>query len=104
MAGTRQFCRLHMRFIGRARRLLLRSCRTEEVLKDVLIAGAVGAGVGAAGGAIAGGGKGEGKGAGIDGLVGATAGTLYGIHEANKADDRTTAAYQACLRTRGYTG
>ena len=81
-----------------------RSDRTAEVLKDVLIGGAVGAGVGAAGGAIAGGGKGAGKGAGIGGLVGATAGTLYGINEANKADARTTAAYQACLRTRGYVG
>ncbi len=75
---------------------------TGETLKDALFGGALGAGLGAAGGAIAGGGGGAGKGAGIGGLVGAAGGTLYGLNQANQADERAAAAYRACMRRRGY--
>ncbi len=44
-----------------------------------------------------------GKGAAIGGLVGVTAGTLYGINEGNKNDERYREAYRACMRGRGYT-
>ena len=77
--------------------------RTTDTVKDALIGGAAGAGLGAAGGAIAGGGSGAGKGAGIGALVGATAGTLFGLNDTNQRDNRTAAAYRACMRRRGYS-
>lgn len=76
--------------------------KTAETLSGALIGGAVGAGLGAAGGAIAGGGGGAGKGAGIGGLVGVAAGTVYGLNKANQHDARAAAAYQACMKRRGY--
>ena len=73
-------------------------------MKDVAIGAVVGAAVGAAGGAMAGGGKGAGKGAAIGGLVGAGGGTLYGLNENKKNDERYRTAYSSCMRSRGYTG
>ena len=78
--------------------------KTKEVVKDVAIGAVVGAAVGAAGGAMAGGGKGAGKGAAIGGLVGAGGGTLYGLNENKKNDERYRTAYSSCMRSRGYTG
>lgn len=78
--------------------------KTMEVLKDAVIGGALGAGVGAAGGAIAGGGKGAGKGAAIGGIVGAGGGTLYGLNENRRQDERYREAYASCMRERGYAG
>ncbi|MGH7263029.1 MAG: hypothetical protein ACREH7_03805 [Candidatus Rokuibacteriota bacterium] len=40
----------------------------------------------------------------IGGAVGATAGTLYGLNEANKSDVRYQEAYRQCMRGRGYVG
>jgi hypothetical protein len=77
--------------------------KTMEVVKDGAIGAVVGAAVGAAGGAIAGGGKGAGKGAAIGGVVGAGGGTLYGLNENKKHDERYRAAYASCMRARGYT-
>jgi hypothetical protein len=79
-----------------------RQDKTKETITDALIGGALGAGLGAAGGAIAGGGGGAGKGAGIGSLVGVTAGTLYGLNGNNRADARSSAAYRACMKRRGY--
>ena len=70
--------------------------------KDAGIGALGGAAVGAAGGAIAGGGKGAGKGALIGGLVGAGGGTLYGIWDNKKNDERFREAYASCMRARGY--
>jgi hypothetical protein len=78
--------------------------KTMDVVKDAALGAVVGAAVGAAGGAIADGGKGAGKGAAIGGVVGAGGGTLYGINENKKRDERYRAAYGSCLRSRGYTG
>ena len=78
--------------------------KTKEVVKDAAIGAVVGAAVGAAGGAVAGGGKGAGKGAAIGGLVGAGGGTLYGLNENKKNDEKYRAAYSSCMRSRGYTG
>src|SRR5919108_1483389 len=78
--------------------------KTMEVVKDGAIGAVVGAAVGAAGGAIAGGGKGAGKGAALGGVVGAGGGTLYGLNENKKHDERYRAAYASCLRARGYAG
>ncbi len=78
--------------------------KTVEVVKDAGIGAVLGAAVGAAGGAIAGGGKGAGKGAAIGGLVGAGGGTLYGLNENHKQDERYRSAYGACMRSRGYAG
>lgn len=79
-----------------------------ENTKDTVIAGAIGAvagaAVGAAGGAMVDGGSGAGKGAVIGGLVGAGGGTLYGLNENGKHDERYRNAYAACMRSRGYTG
>src|SRR5262245_45221896 len=75
-----------------------------DVGKDAGIGALGGAAVGAAGGAIAGGGKGAGKGALIGGLVGAGGGTLYGIWDNKKNDERFREAYAACMHARGYTG
>src|SRR5437899_891254 len=61
-------------------------------------------GRGAAGGAIAGGGKGAGKGAAIGSVVGAGGGTLYGLNESKKHDERYREAYAGCMRSRGYAG
>jgi hypothetical protein len=69
--------------------------RTTEVVKD--------AAMGAAGGAIADGGKGAGKGAAIGGLVGAGGGTLYGLNENRKHDEKYRDAYARCMRSRGYS-
>jgi hypothetical protein len=76
--------------------------KTIEVVKDAAIGAALGAAVGAAGGAIADGGKGAGKGAAIGGVVGAGGGTLYGLNENRKQDERSREAYGACMRARGY--
>lgn len=76
--------------------------KTLEVVKDVAIGAAVGAAVGAAGGAIAGGGKGAGKGAAIGGIAGAGGGTLYGLAENRKHDERYREVYASCMRSRGY--
>lgn len=78
--------------------------KTKEVVKDAAIGAVVGAAVGAAGGAIAGGGKGAGKGAAIGGVVGAGGGTLYGLNENKKNDEKYRAAYSSCLQSRGYSG
>jgi hypothetical protein len=64
----------------------------------------LGAAVGAAGGAIADGGRGAGKGAAIGGLVGAGGGTLFGLNENRKHDERYRDAYARCMRSRGYAG
>ena len=80
------------------------SDKTKEVVKDAAIGAVVGAAVGAAGGAIAGGGKGAGKGAAIGGVVGAGGGTLYGLNENKKNDEKYRAAYSSCMHSRGYTG
>jgi uncharacterized protein YcfJ len=77
--------------------------KTMQVVKDGAVGAIVGAAVGAAGGAIAGGGKGAGKGAAIGGLVGAGGGTLYGLNENKKQDERYRAAYATCMRARGYS-
>lgn len=77
--------------------------KTMEVVKDGAIGAVVGAAVGAAGGAIAGGGKGAGKGAAIGGVVGAGGGSLYGLNENKKHDERYRAAYASCMRARGFT-
>jgi hypothetical protein len=74
--------------------------KTKEVVKDAAIGAVVGAAVGAAGGAIAGGGKG----ASIGGVVGAGGGTLYGLNEDKKNDEKYRAAYSSCLQFRGYSG
>jgi hypothetical protein len=76
--------------------------KTVEVVKDAAIGAVVGAAVGAGGGAIADGGKGAGKGAAIGGVVGAAGGTLYGLNENRKHDERYRAAYSQCMRSRGY--
>ena len=79
-----------------------------ENTKDTVIAGAIGAvagaAVGAAGGAVMDGGSGAGKGAVIGGLVGAGGGTLYGLNDNGKHDERYRNAYAACMHSRGYTG
>ena len=77
--------------------------KTMEVVKDAAIGAVVGAAVGAAGGAIADGGKGAGKGAAIGGVVGAGGGTLYGLNENKKQDERYRAAYATCMRGKGYS-
>jgi hypothetical protein len=78
-----------------------------ENTKDTVIAGAIGAvagaAVGAAGGGVVDGGSGAGKGAVIGALVGAGGGTLYGLNENGKHDDRYRNAYAACMHARGYT-
>jgi hypothetical protein len=77
-----------------------------ENTKDTVISGAIGAvagaAVGAAGGAVVDGGSGAGKGAVIGALVGAGGGTLYGLNENGKHDDRYRNAYAACMHARGY--
>jgi hypothetical protein len=75
-----------------------------DVGKDAGIGALGGAAVGAAGGAIAGGGKGAGKGALIGGLVGAGGGTLYGMWDNKKNDERFREAYATCMHAHGYTG
>jgi uncharacterized protein YcfJ len=75
-----------------------------DTVKDAGIGAIAGAALGAASGAIAGGGRGAGKGAAIGGLVGAGGGTLYGLNENQKHDERYRNAYGACMRGRGYTG
>lgn len=78
-----------------------------ENTKDTVISGAIGAvagaAVGAAGGAVVDGGSGAGKGAVIGALVGAGGGTLYGLNENGKHNDRYRNAYAACMQARGYT-
>jgi hypothetical protein len=73
-----------------------------DVGKDAGIGALGGAAVGALGGAIADGGKGAGKGALIGGLVGVGGGTLYGIWDNKKNDERFRAAYGACMKAKGY--
>ena len=77
--------------------------RTQEIVKDAAIGAVVGAAIGAAGGAVAAGGKGAGKGAAIGGIVGVGGGTLYGLNENRKNDEKYRAAYSGCMRSRGYT-
>lgn len=72
---------------------------TQEIVKDAAIGGVVGAAIGAAGGAVAAGGKG----AAIGGIVGVGGGTLYGLNENRKNDEKYRAAYSGCMRSRGYT-
>jgi len=79
------------------------SNKTTEVVKEAPIGAVVGA-AGAAGGASAGGGKEAGKSAAIGGVVGAGGGTLYGLNENRRNDERYRDAYSSCLRSRGYTG
>jgi hypothetical protein len=78
--------------------------KTVEVVKDGAIGAAAGAAIGAAGGAIAGGGRGAGTGAAIGGLLGAGGGSLYGLNDNQKHDQRYRDAYAACMRARGHTG
>jgi hypothetical protein len=78
--------------------------KTMDTVKDGAIGAVAGAVLGAAGGAIAGGGSGAGKGAAIGGLVGAGGGTLYGLNENHKHDERYREAYSACMRSHGYVG
>jgi hypothetical protein len=78
--------------------------KTKEVVKDAAIGAVVGAAVGAAGGAVADGGQGAGKGAAIGGILGAGGGTIYGLNENKKHDEKYRAAYGSCMRSRGYTG
>jgi hypothetical protein len=78
--------------------------KTMDTVKDGAIGAVAGAVLGAAGGAIADGGSGAGKGAAIGGLVGAGGGTLYGLNENHKHDERYREAYGACMRSRGYVG
>jgi outer membrane lipoprotein SlyB len=78
--------------------------KTVDTVKDGAIGAVAGAALGAAGGAIAGGGRGAGKGAAIGGLVGAGGGTLYGLNENKKHDERYRDAYAACMRSHGYAG
>jgi hypothetical protein len=72
---------------------------TQEGVKDAAIAAVVGVAVGAPGGAVAAGGKG----AAIGGIVGASGGSLYGLNENRKNDEKFRAAYSSCMRSRGYT-
>jgi hypothetical protein len=72
--------------------------KTMDTVKDAGIGAVAGAALGAAGGAIADGGKGAGKGAAIGGLVGAGGGTLYGLNENQKHDERYRNAYGARMR------
>ena len=78
--------------------------KTIDTVKDGAIGAVAGAVLGAAGGAIADGGSGAGKGAAIGGLVGAGGGTLYGLNENHKHDERYRETYGACMRSRGYVG
>jgi hypothetical protein len=78
--------------------------KTVEVVKDGAIGAVAGAAIGAAGGAIAGGGKGAGQGAAIGGILGAGGGSLYGLNENQKHDQRYRDAYASCMRSRGYSG
>ena len=75
-----------------------------DVAKDAGIGALGGAAVGALGGAVAKGGSGAGKGAIIGGVLGAGGGTLYGIWDNKKNDERFRTAYGSCMRARGYTG
>lgn len=43
-------------------------------------------------------------GAVIGGLVGAGGGTLYGLNENKKHDERYRNGYTTCMHARGYTG
>lgn len=78
--------------------------KTMDTVKNGAIGAVAGAVLGAAGGAIADGGSGAGKGAAIGGLVGAGGGTLYGLNENHKHDERYREAYTGCMRSRGYVG
>jgi hypothetical protein len=49
------------------------------------------------------GGAGAGKSSAIGGMVGATAGTLYGLNESKKNDARYVEAYRACMKGRGFS-
>jgi hypothetical protein len=80
------------------------SDRMTEVVKDAALGAVVGAAIGAAGGAVAGGGKGAGKGVAIGGVVEAGGGTLYGLNENRRNDQKYRAAYSSCLQSRGYIG
>jgi len=78
--------------------------KTADTVKNAAVGAVVSAAVGAAGGAIADGGKGAGKGAAIGGVLGAGGGTLYGLNENKRHDERYREAYGSCMRSRGYSG
>jgi hypothetical protein len=40
----------------------------------------------------------------IGGVVGAGGGTLYGLNENRRNDEKYRSAYSSCLQSRGYTG
>ena len=40
----------------------------------------------------------------IGGVVGVGGGTLYGLNENKKNDEKYREAYSSCMRSRGYTG
>ena len=46
---------------------------------------------------------GAGKGVGNGGMVGPTAGTLYGLDETKRHDARYVEAYRACMKGRGFS-
>ena len=75
-----------------------------DIAKDAGIGALGGAAVGALGGAAVKGGKGAGKGALIGGALSAGGGTLYGIWDNKKDDERVRAAYGSCMKSRGYAG
>ena len=77
--------------------------KTADTVKNAAVGAVVGAAVGAAGGAIADGGKSAGKGAAIGGVLGAGGGTLYGLNENKRHDERYREAYGSCMRSRGYS-
>jgi hypothetical protein len=77
--------------------------KSTELVKDGAIGAVIGAAVGAAGGAIVDGGSGAGKGAVIGGVLGAGGGALYGVNENRTSDERYSAAYASCMRSRGHT-
>ena len=49
------------------------------------------------------GGQGASKGAAIGDMVGAAAGTLYGMNETKRNDARYVEAYRACMKGRGFS-
>jgi hypothetical protein len=75
-----------------------------DVAKDAGIGALGGAAVGALGGAAVKGGKGAGKGALIGGALGVGGGTLYGIWDNKKNDERFRVAYASCMKSHGYAG
>ena len=71
--------------------------------KKAEIGSASSAGVGETGEANAEDGSGAGKGAVFGSIIGVTAGSLYGVSDANRRDERAVVAYRACMREHGHT-